>query len=178
MTVYELRSSDDAVTLAYSDKAEYTRQSELTGKKVDLTRWSPPAVRIVRDGLGGEDSDFALLATEPAFSARAVQILGDLLQKSGQLLPLLSADGEFYHWNVTTIIDALDQEASELQRFSDGGVMMVDRWAFRSDQLKEVTAFKIPQLPGAFTFVTDIFIDRFRGAGLTGLHICPVWSAP
>ena len=97
MNVYELRAADNAIALAYCDRSEYTRQHELTGRPADLARWSPPAVEIVRDGSGGtEPSDIMLLGVEPALTARAVACMGDLLRAAGQVLPLLSADGEYY----------------------------------------------------------------------------------
>jgi hypothetical protein len=177
VTVYELRKADKAIGLAYRDRSEYGRQRELTGRKVEVDTWSPPAVEVIRDGSSGtEPSDVVLLGVEAAFSGRAVKALGDFLGVSGQLLPLLSADGEFYLWNVTVLIDALDEDASDLERFSSGRVMMVNRWVFRPERLHGVTAFKIPQLPQAFTFVTDTFVDRFAAAGLSGLAPLRLWS--
>ena len=177
MVVYRLRAVDNAISLAFRSKAQYTRQHELTGNAVDPNDWSPPAVDVIRDGSGGTiASDLAILGVEPAFTGRAIERIGNLLRESGQVLPLLSADGEYYLWNVTTIIDALDEERCELHRFSSGRVMAVQRWAFRAGMLREATAFKIPQLLRAFTFVTGAFVDRLADSGLTGLAPERVWE--
>ena len=53
---------------------------------------------------------------------------------------------------------------------------MVDRWAFHAEKLQGVTAFKVPQLPRAFTFLTKQFVDQFTSAGLTGLDPREVWQ--
>lgn len=176
MIVYQLRTADRAIALAYRDAAEYNRQHDFTGTSVDVAGWSPPAVEIIRDGSGGTaPADVTLLGVEPAFSARAVERVGHLLRASGQLLPLISVDGEFYLWNVTTVVDALDEEASAVTRFSSGRIMAVERWVFRPGDLRDVTAFKIPQLRRAYTFITDRFAREFTEAGLAGLAPHPVW---
>ena len=74
------------------------------------------------------------------------------------------------------MVDALDEGASELRRFSSGRIMIVDRWTFRPESLQGVAAFKLPQLRRAFTFVTDAFVERFRRCGLAGLAPKPVWE--
>src|SRR5260370_19682769 len=46
--------------------------------------------------------------TIPAFSRRAVDVLRDLLEPNGELLPLVSSVGEYYAFNTTKVADILD----------------------------------------------------------------------
>ena len=119
-----------------------------------------------------------MLGVEPAFTARAVEALQDVLFPDGQILPLRSSDGEFYLWNVTRMLDAFDEMTSELTRFTGSErIMSVQRWSFKADVVGNATAFKIPQLPRAFTFVTDTFVRRVREEGLLGFAPRAVWQA-
>lgn len=56
--------------------------------------------------------------------------------------------------------------------------MRIARYAFRSDLLHEVVAFKIPNLRVSPTFVTDVLVEAWRAAGLKGLELQEVWPQP
>lgn len=170
MTVYELRAGLDSQALACRRDSEIRRVSELAGQPVDPASWSPLEVELIRDGSAGTaPSDLVMLGVEPAFTARAVEALQDVLFPFGQILPLRSVDGEFYLWNVTRMLDALDEEASELLRFpSSDRIMVVQRWSFRAAVVERAVAFKIPQMPVAYTFVTDAFMRRVEEERLVG----------
>lgn len=179
MTVYELRAGLDTQALTCRRAPEILRVSELAGQPIDPASWPPLEVRLIRDGSAGTaPSDLVMLGVEPAFTARAVEALQDLLFPLGQILPLRSPDGEFYLWNVTRMLDAMDEDASDLLRFpSSGRIMVVNRWAFRADVVADAVAFKIPQMPVAYTFVTDAFMQRVQEERLVGFEPRAVWSA-
>jgi len=133
-------------------------------------------VRVVRDGSGGTDpTDFGLVWTEPALNFRAIEALADLLRQDGQILPLLSENGDYCVYNVTTLLDALDQDRSVVDRFSTGRIMTVRRFAFRPEVIAGHRVFKIPQLRRAHTFITDEFLRRVESASLTGLAPKKLW---
>jgi hypothetical protein len=133
-------------------------------------------VEIIRDGSGGTaESDLVFLGLEPAFTAHAVEALQSVLFPNGQVLPLRSADGEFYLWNVTNIVDALDEPGIKATRFSSGRIMRVDQWAFRTSVVNREVAFKVRQFPRGPVFITESFIDLFHAAGLLGLDPKPLW---
>lgn len=145
---------------------------------IDPASWKPLEVEFIREaGAGVAASDLVMLGTEPAFTARAVEALQDVLFKHGQILPLRSDDGEFYLWHVTTVLDALDEANSELTRFTSGRVFMVRRFAFVPDAVRNAVAFKIPQFCRAFTFVTEAFLRRVREERLVGVAPRVVWAA-
>jgi hypothetical protein len=72
--------------------------------------------------------------------------------------------------------DALDEEASELKRFSDGRVMVVHKYVFKPDAVEGKVIFRLPQFR-ARIYVTDLFADKVREHGLTGLELNELWSA-
>lgn len=119
--------------------------------------------------------DHALLGTIPVFSERAVVALGRILEANGEVLPLEYRRRRYFAYNVTTIVDALNEDLSKLQRFSSGRVMAVDKFTFDPKNIRECSIFKIPQLLRAFVFATDHFVDEVRAAGLTGFEFHEVW---
>jgi len=113
----------------------------------------------------------------PVFSARAVHLLVDILKGNGELLPI-SCDGQKYFlYNVTRIIDALDEPHCELERLRSGRIMDVVRYSFFQEKVTGTNVFKIPQAVLKDVFVTDLFVKRVRTAGLTGFKFRSVWSS-
>ena len=112
----------------------------------------------------------------PVFSSKAVTILRDFLKPNGELLPI-SCDGEKYFlFNVTRVVDALDEPKCELKLFSDGEIMDIVRYSFLNEKLIGVDMFKLPQRPLGWVYATDAFVDRVRAAGLKGFKFRLVWS--
>ena len=50
----------------------------------------------------------------PVFSARAVDVLRDVLEGNGELLPLVTSVGDYSYFNCTTVADIIDRDRSEL----------------------------------------------------------------
>ncbi|HMG17884.1 MAG TPA: DUF1629 domain-containing protein, partial [Gemmatimonadales bacterium] len=147
------------------------------GSVIPARSWKPISVRAVRDGSGGDQpADFSLVWTEPALSRRAAETLRSILLPHAQLLPLTTDIGEYFALNVTTVIDALDEQSSALQRFASGRVMHVRDWVFRPDALGDVPIFKIPQLPRAFVFLNTALLGAIQTAGLSGLDPQLIWQ--
>jgi len=177
MIVYQFQTSDNACTLMPVREAEGDTFARLDGRAIEPNSWPKIAVRVVRDGTGGtEATDFGLVWTEPALSFHTVEALSDLLRQNGQILPLFSEDGDYCVYNVTTLLDALDEERSVVDRFSSGGIMRVQRFTFRPEIIAAHPIFKIPQLPRAHTFITDAFLRQVQSARLTGLAPRKLWD--
>lgn len=113
----------------------------------------------------------------PVFNSKAVEILADFLEPNGELLPI-TCDGErLFVFNVTRVVDALDEDNSELKLFSDGEIMDVVGFSFFEEKLSGMTVFKIPQLIRMDVFVTDPFVERVEAAKLKGFKFRLVWSS-
>ena len=110
------------------------------------------------------------------FRAAPAMVLESMLTKYGELLPLECEEAELVAFNVTCVVDALDEQGSELTRFGDGRIMMIDRHAFRPSPIASVDAFKIPNLRFSPTYVSDRFVDLWKKSGLRGLSFTEIWS--
>jgi hypothetical protein len=139
-------------------------------------QWGTPEV-TVDDGDEGdvELGDFAWLGTVPVFSLRALEVLVEPLKSSGEVLPLRCKAGEYFAYNVTRVVPALNEAASSINRYSTGRVMEISKYAFLPDVIDDVAVFKIPQLPKAYVFVTDHFVEQVRTAQLTGFSFPLLW---
>ena len=100
-----------------------------------------------------------------------------MLTGNGELLPLSCGEGEYYAFNVTTSIDALDESNSEVERFeSSGRIMLVLKYAFFGVRLSGATIFKIPQFPRTHVYVTDKFRKIVINNHLTGFDFVNLWE--
>jgi len=113
----------------------------------------------------------------PAFSVRAARALDDLLRPNGELLPITCEGERYFLLNVTRVVNALDEDNCELERFDDGRIMAIDRYAFIERDLKRVVLFKLVQMPLSWAYVTDSFVERVQSARLEGFRFRLVWSS-
>ena len=107
---------------------------------------------------------------------RAVDALGPMLFKHGEILPVQDEGGdELYLYHAFHFIDALDIEKSDIKYFSSGRIMRIDRHVFFPKIVEGVDVFRIPQLRASPIFVSDRFADLVRSSGLTGTEFELVW---
>ncbi len=172
MTIYQLRPDADRFQwLTMVDERDFDVEALFQGETIRST-WTPKhVIPLVEKGMPTAPlSDYPVLGTIPTFSRRAVDALRSILESNGELLPLASDVGEFYAFNVTNVIDALDEEQSKLIRFqSSGRVMSITQYAFRREALNDQMIFKLPQSLKGRPFVTQTFADVAKLAGLAGL---------
>jgi hypothetical protein len=144
-----------------------------------LSGWMPIPMRIVREDEGQElvlsDSPW-LGAHALIFRSGVVEALGTMLRDYGELLPLACSEADVVVYNPTTVIDALDEAASSVLRFSGGRIMMIQRHVFRANVIGEIDIFKIPNLRVSPTFLSQRFVDRWKASGLNGLEFKHVWA--
>jgi hypothetical protein len=109
--------------------------------------------------------------TIPAFSRRAVDALRDFLEPNGELLPLVASVGEYYAYNITTVVDILDHERSEIEWFNEGRVSALDirRYECIPAKLTGLSIFRLVEMSSS-TFVHQVFVDRVKQHGLQGFH--------
>jgi len=112
----------------------------------------------------------------PVFGSRAVETLADLLEPNGELLPIACDGEQYFLFNATRLVDALDEANCEVERFSDGGILDITRYSFFQKKLEGVIVFKLPQKPLWSVYVTDPFVERVKAAGLKGFKFPHIWS--
>jgi hypothetical protein len=133
--------------------------------------WRPIQMKVVRQdefGRKWREADMPwmgehLLILRP----RAVSTLQDLCLEAGELLSLVCKDAELVAWNVTTVVNALDQERSRVSRFPGGRVMDIKEYHFKAKAVEGLTAFRIPEVRTSI-FLGAVFVQRVKAAGLTG----------
>lgn len=144
--------------------------------------WSPLEVALLRDEKEDHrerpQSDFPNLGgVVPVFSAHAIDTLRDLLTANGEVLPLRYREGNYFVYNPTRVVDALDEARSEIEVFkSSGRVMRIVRYEFYPERLQGLTAFRLSQRP-TLVYVTEKFVQRVKDAGLIGFDFVPIWSS-
>jgi hypothetical protein len=111
------------------------------------------------------------------WSPRARRALEPHVGHCGEFLPLICDEAKWVLFNVTRVIDALDEAASEViyydeQRKSGRFVRMV----FKPEALAGEIIFRIPQRSSSDIFVTDAFVRLIEAQGLVGFELKPVWS--
>jgi hypothetical protein len=84
---------------------------------------------------------------------------------------------EMHVLNVTSVIDCLDEEKSDIKYFENSkDVMSIKKYKFAEELLENVLLFKIPQLNRTEIFATDSFRELITGSFLTGLNFKLVYS--
>jgi hypothetical protein len=178
MNVYILDADvEKYLSIYYSnsdDIVEFNRRFDGSSLKKSWT--GKEELEFGRDGLPKGDTP-GLSSHIPVFSPRAVEILADLLKDSGELLPITCEGEDYFLFNVTRLVDALDEDASELERFDDGGILRIARYGFKEDLLIGVNIFKLPQKPLSYPYVTDAFVHRVEDSALSGFEFRLVWSS-
>ena len=110
----------------------------------------------------------------PCFSGRAKEALGPHLGVLGQWLQLECDEAPYWLYNITNIVDVLDEAKSKIENM--GTVVEVDEFAFHPQRLRDQLIFKIPQRPDSYNLVTDRFVELVRQHRLTGFKFRLLWS--
>ena len=180
--VYRPRSQEDGELCHPLDEGDLETINLLVNGEPRAQTWRPIRVQVHQS-----DEGRALRRVDaPWLGAHALifrrPALGDLeglLLRAGELLPLDCRGEELVVFNPRLVPDALDEGKSDVVRFKGSEtIMRIARYAFRSDLLHEVVAFKIPNLRVSPTFVTDVLVEAWRAAGLKGLELQEVWPQP
>lgn len=130
--------------------------------------WVPLNLEIL-DGTVPIGDFLSFQSHVPVFGSRAKDLLIDFFTPCGEILPLSCPSRGYFALNVTNLIDALDEEKSEIEYFSSGKILDIRRAAFDGSLLSDIDIFKLPQTPYGKVFVSERFIERVKDLGLTGL---------
>ncbi len=143
--------------------------------------WRPVRVEVFRGDRRNKHlpaGDFPTFDVVPTFSARAAQVLGDLLTDHGELLPLVCEEGQYFVFNCTTFVDGLDTERSEIVYFDDGSVNLVRSYVLDSDKVAGRPVFRLRGERMLNVFVNEAFVRQVQEAGLRGFDFRQVWPQP
>jgi hypothetical protein len=115
--------------------------------------------------------------SRPAFSQRAVDLLRDVLEPNGELLPVRHRIGTYYFYNCTRTVNAVDLTKSDVVRLDGGIITRINGLVFIDERLDGLTVFR-ERTQLRELFCTQTFVDRVEGAGLQGFAFVPIWPLP
>lgn len=141
------------------------------------TSWQPVPLELDKENLRRRRplprGDFPCIFTGRmlAMSQRAVDTLRDLLEPVGEILPTTCEAEPLWLYNCTRYADVLDEEHSDLQRFtSSNRIMRIKRHVWKPAVAAE-TIFRLPQIHNSPIYVTDTVVERIRSARLVGYEL-------
>lgn len=179
MRIYSINGASGYELCHPVDQRDFeTIYAGVTGE-TRIANWKPLAMKIIRvdEGRALAESDSPWLGSHALmFRSPACEALVPMLRRNGELLPVNCGDASVNMLNVTNVLDALDEEASDVRRFSNGRLMRVSRHVFRPEVVGTVDMFKIRNMRVSPTFATQRFVDAWRGAGLRGLDFVLLWA--
>jgi len=157
------------------DEEEFDWLREFAGRAFG-SAWRPLPVKGVvdRDYPEPPSLDAAPMSTYLAISERAVAALADLVEGYAEILPLDSDPPGYHLLHPTCVLDALDEDASEVNRLPTGRVSKVHSWVLGRGLLEGVPVFKLPPFVHGRTYATDLFARAVAEAGLTGFDLRPL----
>jgi hypothetical protein len=167
MTIYTIVPDADTYhCLVLADPKDWDKFDDFTGKRL-AHMWVPVAVKIFKVKRAG---DFpSLINHVPVLSSRAWQVLQSLIGGSVEALPLEHPTGIFYAINVLDLVDCLDYSRSQIERFPSGGIMYIERYAFKKGCVEGRHIFKIAEAPLKRVLVSDTFKQLVEKSQLEGL---------
>ena len=175
MDIYRLSVLEGQEWILPSDPNDFELFFALDGSS--RTNWSQPVMQLLREDEHGNElsySDFPWLGAQaPILKLTAVEALKKTLAPYGQLLPLKGEQAWLF--NVTCVLDALDEQRSRIVRFDDGSILAVEVYEFHRDVLAGHEIFKLPGR-SSHVFVTRDFIEDIRQSRLRGISFERVWS--
>jgi hypothetical protein len=162
------------------DSDKYALLDELFDGTPRVATWNPVSVEIVsqekpRRSLRRSDAPWIgsnILILRP----EAAAALTPFLARYGELLPLSCEQSGLTAFNALCVVDALDEDASVLKRFSTGRIMWIKRHVFRKELVHGLQVFKITSLQPSPLFVGEEFVKLWQASGLKGLEFPQVWE--
>ena len=134
--------------------------------------WKPIRVRRINEVNGKTlaRSDFpSLLPYRLAMRRSAAEALSSFFQTSGELLPLRADDGsDLVILNVTRVLDALDEQRSDVLRLQAREIVSIRTAAFVEAVIGESDVFRLPHR-GSPTYLSHRFVAAVQALGLKGL---------
>jgi hypothetical protein len=196
MNIYKLSEMDDIREIVWVNDDDITFERKHFRGQPMRAIWRPIEYKVNvvpkerYDGWKYPPSD-VYSGRRVIFSRKAVDALYDMLEASGEILPLIfeGKENEYFAYNVLTVSNAVDEEKSEIDRHPDGDFSHILRYEFDPAQTAGLTIFKVwknksPRVPTSHTFisgdvfVTDPFVKRVQEAGLFGFDFDLKWSGP
>jgi hypothetical protein len=176
MRIHTLSFAADDFAALHVDRSGLPDDAFVARGESKRDTWQPYEARWERES-GRPLPDFTMLMDIPVFTTEAYQALAPVLDGRGETLPLTVTDAppDAVAFNVTRVVDALDEERSEIKRMSSGRVMRIGRPVFIPERVAGETIFKVTTYPRAL-YVTGAFLEAAEAAGVQGMRLSENWA--
>ena len=118
-------------------------------------------------------SDFPwYMSTVLILRENVVSKMKDFFEANGELLPMHSADNQkLFAFNCFNIIDALDEEKSDLIRLEEpfGKILLVKKLVLKNEDSIHADIFRLKNNISGATYVSDKFIELYSKHNFVGL---------
>lgn len=138
---------------------------------MDESRWFAPEMSLLTQDDRGKahrsahmpwlDGHVLILRDE------AIEAIGPLLAPHGQVLPLRASGARLAVFSAHPLAGALDEQASELVRFSSGRIMHLRAPVFRPSVVASASAFVLTEMPRGNLYLSGQLVDSIRETGLS-----------
>lgn len=170
MALYRLRTDPDAFDVALAPRSAAVPFAEFKGQPL-ADRWKPVEADLEPAGRRGDFLGFS--TGVPIVDRKAWNALRPLVGPHVEALEMTLEGETIYALNVVMVVDCLDPERSEIDRFDNGAIMDVRRFVFR-EGCTDAPIFKQKGIEVADVFVDDRFRQAVEQAGLQGADFLPV----
>lgn len=173
MQIYELLFNPDIYQTLYFVRPDivlpsWNYEDWFTGKSM-IEHWHPIEVNFESEARKIPGDFPSIGGLPPVFSHKAIAVLGQLINESVEILSLKPFSLNLYAVNVTQVIDCLDESKSKIKRFSDGGIMRIEKYIFHDNCIGHANIFKIPQQLRGRIYVSHTFKMAVEENNLKGL---------
>jgi hypothetical protein len=97
----------------------------------------------------------------------AIEVVGSLLQPHGELLPLTCDDARLALFSAPIVAGVLDEDRSDIVRFSSGHIMDLRAPVLRTERLGGHQAFKLAEMPRGKLYLCEQLVEEVRATGMT-----------
>ncbi|MBM6406039.1 hypothetical protein JQN72_17520 [Phycicoccus sp. CSK15P-2] len=143
------------------------------------SEWTPIRMTLLKaddQGRPHQRADLPWLGSEVlVLRDQAIEPVGGLLQSYGDVLPLQCEGARLALFSAQAVAGVLDEEHSDMVRFSSGRIMALRSPAFHTAALGDRQAFKLAEMPRGDLYITEQLVEAIRATGMTsGTDFIPV----
>lgn len=156
---------------------------ETTGFRFDAhiagEEWIPRPLELITEDMGRKLKQGDWLYFDhhiPVVRPAAALAIKHVLDPGDLLLPMTCGREQLYFIKPKWKVDALDEDASTIWRFSDGN-KVIRKHVFKEEAIGRLAAFYITQVRTSTFYVTEPFVQAWENAGLQGLDFKLLWKS-
>ncbi|MBE0388660.1 imm11 family protein [Pseudoalteromonas luteoviolacea] len=148
------------------DKLRYVSENFIVGKSV----CNPPILELVKSSQQAESGGdfYAFLPHGFMVNEKVKETLSPLINNCGQWIPMKLGNETLFFFNITSLLDVLNDEQTEFETF-EGFVVGIKKYVFINYDYSTYPVFRLQGNYGNFPIVTDRFKEFVEKQGLSGI---------